>query len=260
MKSIFIKTHFSTWRLPGILITALLIQTNTSAQLVNIEDKRMQSDTTGWLGSIGAALELQKSTTQVTNISANAQLQYKSAKSLYLLLLNYELLKGEGTTFQKDIFYHLRYNYKVTPRLRWEAFHQLQNNNVTGIRLRFLMGTGPRFKLSGTNKLALYAATAVMYENEKETKGARHEDIRSSSYLTLSWRPAAYAEFITTAFYQPLFKEFSDFRILHELKLKFLFTKKFSFFTTWNLLYDSQPAIGIPHETHNLKSGFGYDF
>lgn len=243
-----------------IFLFCLVAGFNAKAQLVNIESKRMQSDSTGWLGSVGAALELQKSTTQVTNISANAQLQYKSIKSLYLLLLNYELLKGDGTTFQNSIFYHLRYNYKVTPRLRWEAFNQLQNNNVTGIKLRFLLGTGPRIKISGTKKLALYAATTAMYEKERELKGMLHEDIRSSSYVSMSWRPAEYAEITTTAFYQPLFKDFKDYRILHELKLKFLFTKRFSFFTTWNLLYDSRPAIGIPPETHNLKSGIEYDF
>lgn len=252
--------YLSRMRHAFTVILFLFIYSGVSGQLVNIETKRMQSDTTGWRGVIGSAIELQKSTTHVTNISAHAQLQYKSKKSLYLLLLNYELLKGEGTTFQNDIFYHLRYNYKLSKQLRWEAFNQLQNNNVTGIKLRFLVGTGPRFKLSDTKKLSLYAATAAMYEKEKETKGLHHEDIRSSSYLSISWRPVSNAELTTTGFYQPLFREFSDYRILHELKLRFLFTKKFSFFTTWNLLYDSRPAADIPSETHLLKTGFDYNF
>lgn len=45
-----------------------------------------------------------------------------------------------------------------------EVFTQLQQNNVTGIDLRLLAGTGPRFKLSETKTIALFAGTAAMYE------------------------------------------------------------------------------------------------
>src|SRR5690606_10733919 len=154
--------------------------------------KRLKSDTTGWLGSIGTSFQLENSAVRVININAEAQLEYKALRSLYLFLANYNLLKGEGKTFQNNLFYHFRYNYKLNNLLRWEAFAQMQQNNIAGIKSRFLIGTGPRFKISGTEKLALYASTAFMYENEHElTKPITiHKDLRSSNYVSMTWRPA----------------------------------------------------------------------
>ncbi len=233
-----------------------------NAQIVNVESKRLKSDTTGWVGSIGTSFQLENSAVRVININAEAHLEYKAQRSLYLFLANYNLLKGEGKTFQNNLFYHFRYNYKVTNLLRWEAFTQMQKNKIAGIKSRFLIGTGPRFKISGTEKLALYASTAIMYENEHElTKPVIiDKDLRSSNYVSMTWKPKENLDLATTIFYQPLYKDLSDFRILHELSLNFKFSKNFSFVTTWNYLYDSKPPPEIPLEIFTLKNGVRYTF
>lgn len=233
-----------------------------NAQIVNVESKRLQSDTTGWLGSLGTSFQLENSAVKVISINAEAHLEYKAPKSLYLFLVNYNLLKGEEKTLQNNLFYHLRYNYKFSNLLRWEIFTQMQQNNLAGIKSRFLIGTGPRFKISGTKKLALYASTAIMYENEHElTKPITiHKDLRSSSYVSISWKPAENLDIVSTLFYQPLYKDLSDFRILHDLSLNFKFTKNFSFVTSWNYLFDSKPATDIPEEIFTLKNGVRYTF
>ncbi len=247
----------------GFIVVFLLFwMVHLQAQIVNVESKRLKSDTTGWLGSIGTSFKLENSAVKVINIEAEAHLEYKAPRSIYLFLVNYALLKGEGKTFQNNLFYHFRYNYKVNNYLRWEAFTQMQQNNIAGIKSRFLVGTGPRFKLSGTDKLALYASTAVMYENEHElTKPVIvHKDIRSSNYVSMTWRPRENLDVVTTVFYQPLLKNFSDYRILHDLSLNFKFTKSFSFITTWNYLFDTKPAAETPREVFLLKNGVRYTF
>ncbi len=112
-----------------------------------------------------------------------------------------------------NLFYHLRYNYKINKWLRWEAFTQLQQNNLRGIKLRWLRGTGPRFNLAGSKKLSLYRGTAAMFEYEKEQTDPviYHRDFRSSNYVSLTYKPSEYAEFIETVFYQPLFSNLDDY-------------------------------------------------
>src|SRR6185437_1499119 len=238
------------------LLTILIsfITIFSQAQIVNVESQRIQSDTTGWLGTFGVSFKLDKNKVEVINLNTNAQIEYKEPRSLYLFLMNYDFLSGASQTLQNNLFFHLRYNYKITNMLRLEAFTQVQQNNLSGIKSRWLIGTGPRFKISGTKKLSLYAASLVMYENEHElTKPVTlHKEIRNSSYTSASWRPVDKAEITTTLFYQPLFRDFSDFRVLHELKVKFQFTRKFSFFTTWAILYDSRPAIDVPNTIYTL--------
>ena len=233
-----------------------------TAQIVNVESQRIQSDTTGWFGNFGVSFELDKNKVQVINLNSNAQIEYKKHRNLYLFLTNYELLKGASQTLQNNLFFHLRYNYKMSNLLRLETFTQFQHESLSGIQSRWLIGAGPRFKITGNKKLSIYAAALVMYEDEHElTKPViLHKNIRNSSYASASWRPVDKAEITTTLFYQPLLKDFSDFRLLHELKLKFKFTKKFSFFTTWSFLYDSRPATDIPNNIYTLKNGIEYEF
>ena len=232
------------------------------AQIVNVESQRIQSDSTGLLGNFGVSFKLDKNKVQVLNLNTNAQIEYKTTRSIYLFLVNYDFLKGDDQTLQNNLFFHLRYNYKINNLLRLETFTQLQQNSLSGIKSRWLIGAGPRFKIAGTKKLSFYAASLVMYEDEHEqTKPViLHKDIRNSSYATASWRPDERTEITSTLFYQPLFRDFSDFRLLHELNLKFQFSKKFSFFTTWAFLYDSKPAFEVPNNIYTLRNGIEYQF
>jgi len=245
-----------------IIISLIALPVFLSAQIVNIETQRYQTDTTGWAGNFGTSFSLQKNTVEVVGVDVNAHVQYKTKKSLYLFLADYNFLKASGQTFADNLFGHFRYNYKVNKWLRWEAFTQIQKNNVTGIDLRFLLGTGPRFKLVGKKKLALYTATAAMYEYEKEqtTPPIYLHNIRSTSYISCTYKPSDKAEFISTIFYQPLYSNFNDYRILNETSIDISVAKHFSFVTTWSYLYDSRPVPLTPKLNYSISNGIQFKF
>lgn len=245
-----------------ILASFTLFPFILSAQIVNIESQRIQSDTVGWFGSMGSNLLLEKYTTQVFSIDVNAHIQYKAKKSLYLFLADYNFLRGNTQTFSDNLFYHFRYNYKLNEWLRWEAFTQLQKNKVTDIDLRVLVGTGPRFKIHHSKKLALYAATSAMYEYEEDvtTPKVYKKVIRNSSYVTCTYKPVDNLVMTITTFYQPLFANPADYRVLNEVNINIAIIKNFSFVTTWSYLYDSRPVPGTPDVNYSLSSGVRYKF
>ena len=243
------------------LILLALISGNGFSQIANIERSRMQTDTTGWAGSAGAAVSLTRNTVQVFAGNIEAQLQYKSKRSLYLILGSYGLLKASDSRLIDNGFLHLRYNYKINKVLRWELFTQWQNNKVTYIRYRVLAGTGPRFKMLSSQKLSLYAASLVMYEQEKEiiAGGLLHKDYRSSSYFSFTYSPASSVELVSTTFFQPLLKDFKDYRILNQAVLRLKTGKRLAVKINWDYLFDSRPAAGIPSENYTLSTGIDYD-
>ena len=234
------------------------------SQVVNIENMRTQTDTTGWLGSLGASFALNKTVEEVFGVNLEAHLQYKSkdTRSLWLIIGDYGFLQGGGQKFISSTFAHTRYNYKINDLLRWEVFLQAQNNLVTKIDWRFLAGTGPRFKIVGTKKIRLYVASLMMYEHEKEitSPSVVHRDLRNSSYISFTFIPSPSVELVSTSFYQPLLKYIKDHRLLNQVALKVHAGKKLSMNMRWNYLYDRFPAADIPHTTYNLTSGFEYDF
>lgn len=244
------------------LVLFLLGTVASHAQIVNIENKRIHSDTTGWFGKLGTGFMFQQNVNRVLNINASAHAEYKQPKNLYLILVNYDLLRGNGKSFTNNVFSHLRYNRNISKSLRWEVFAQLQKNNVTGIQHRFLAGTGPRWKVKASPVLTLYFATAAMYEHEREQTDPPviHDDIRSSSYITGSLKPIEALEISGTLFYQPLFKNFSDYRLLNELKFTYQIFRHLSLTTTWYYLFDSAPAADSPKLNYSISNGLEWEF
>ena len=105
-----------------IVFFVLLIITGVpaSAQIVNVESRRIQTDTTGWAGSFGGSINLSKNVDKVFSASAFAHLQYKNSKNLYLFLGDYAFLKGAQKKYTDNTFFHLRYNHKFSNLVRWE--------------------------------------------------------------------------------------------------------------------------------------------
>lgn len=250
---------------PGLLLISisLFLSGKMQAQIVNVESARMQSDTVGWMGSFGAAFSMSKNTVNIFGANADVHVQYKTSndQGLWLFLGNLNFLKAGNSRFFSDGLFHLRYNRKVNEWLRWEFFGQAQNNDITQIDSRLLLGTGPRFKLAKLNTFKLYAAILFMYENEKEaTKPViTHNDLRNSSYISFTWLPRDYLEMISTTYFQPLVNKLSDYRIMNQLSFKVKATPHFSLAVKWNYLHDRFPAGNAPKTTYNFATGFTYD-
>ncbi|MCW3117662.1 MAG: hypothetical protein JWM28_1744, partial [Chitinophagaceae bacterium] len=228
-----------------LLTTLCFIAGFACAQIVNMESQRYHTDTTGWKGSISGDFALTNYGQKVVAVNGNAHLQYQSVKSLYLLLGSYGFLKGGGQSFIDYDFLHFRYNYKLNRIIRLEAFAQLQQNAIIKIQSRFLVGAGPRFKIVSNKKLKLYGGILAAYEIQKET-GVPQErrDWRSSDYLSLTFSPDERTEFITTTYYQPVFNNISDYRLLSQTMFKIKAGKKISVNLNWTYQFDARPAGG----------------
>ena len=248
-----------------ILFISLILffyKINVHGQIINVENARMQSDTTGWMGSVGALLSLTKNTEEIFLVQLNAHLQYKTQKDLFLILGNYGFLSGSSQNLINNSFIHLRYNRKLNKILRLEFFTQILQNPVTKIDYRILTGAGPRFKLAENKKFRLYAASLVMHEYERELNEEKtiHNDIRSSSYISFSFQPNENTEMVNTVFYQPLFSYLNDYRILDQFKFSVKAGKKLALTFNVNYLYDNKPVVGVPRINYTISTGIEYDF
>ena len=246
-----------------LLLGLLCLRPAAQAQIVNVESARMQSDTIGWMGSFGAAFSMTRNTVDIFGANADAHLQYKTSndRGLWLILGNVNFLKVEKSRFLSDGLIHLRYNRKINEWLRWEFFGQFQNNEVTQIDSRMLIGTGPRFKLLKRPRFKLYAASLLMMEREKEATEpvVRHSDLRNSSYLSFTWLPREYLELISTTYFQPRVNKLADYRLLNQLAFKVKATPHFSLAIKWNYLHDRYPAGSAPKTVYHFATGFTYD-
>lgn len=232
-----------------------------SSQIVNIESQRINSDTTGFDGHLDASVSMSQNTRFLFSVYGKAQVQYKWKNDLLLLLGDYNFTTGDGERFLNNGMGHLRYNHKFLPWLRYEAFTQLQYNELLQVRLRFLAGTGPRFKLTPWDKYKVYIGTLYMFEYEEvAVDDTIHRDHRLSAYLAWSINPGKVFSFNATTYYQPLFKDWSDFRVSGSYALTFRVWKRLAFKVEYIMTYDSRPPTDVPSLNYTLKTGVVFNF
>jgi len=244
-----------------ILLLILLSTATMSAQILNVENYRIKTDTVGWAGKISLNLSLTENTKSLLIVGNNTHLQYKTAKNLYLFLGQYSLMSSGNSDLINKLVLHFRYNHKFTDRFVGEFFLQGQQNSISKIDVRKLIGTGVRFKLSKNDKMRYYLGTSMMYEIEKSTLSSIESKLwRSSTYFSFSLYPTKTFSIISTTYYQPALADFGDYRISSTNSLYFKISKKLAFKSSFVYNYDAAPVLGIPKTQYNLNSGIVYAF
>ncbi len=233
------------------------------AQIVNIERQRIATDTTGWFGSAAITFSGQKNTKSIIALASNTLLEYKSKSSrdLWLLITEFSLISADGDRFANNGFGHLRFNTKVNDALRWEFFVQAQYNSLTKINRRYLLGSGPRIKLTQYEHAKFYFGIAYMYEIEDIQDPDRIlYDHRMSSYFSFSLLPEESVSFVSTIYAQPLFTDFGDYRISNETTLILAITKKLNLSASFRYAFDEVPPNGVPKSIYSFSNGLELEF
>jgi len=244
-----------------LIITLVATAFAASAQILNIEQERIKTDTTGWEGSAKISFQFTKTDQEIWTGGAYMHVQYRTKRSLYLSLTEYNLNKCSGSDFVNAGAQHFRYNYKFKDWFIGEMFTQAQFNKILKVKFRWLVGAGPRFKIINTKPFSMYIAALYMYEHE-ELYGSDiiNRTHRLSSYLSSTLKIRDNLCLINASYIQPKITMFSDFRILSQSDLKISITKHFSFLLSYVYTYDAFPAAGVPKETHYLGNSLAFEF
>lgn len=243
------------------LLVFILLAFSVSSQVVNIESKRMRTDSLGWSGEAEANFQLSKAVDEIYDLGGKLHFQLKSKKSLWLFLNEYRLIKGAGTDFVNSGFAHVRYNHKITKEfLRWEIFTQVQFNGALDVGFRGLAGTGPRIKIYDSDLFRLYLASLYMYEYEENSaKTIFLRKHRTSSYVSFTL-DLGKMELSNTTYYQPDMHDLKDYRISSQSNLLFGVFENLKFKTGFSYRYESRPFPDVPRTTYYLSNGLVFEF
>ena len=247
----------------SIFSLALLITQIITAQIVNVESLRQISDTSTWSGGISLDMSLIKNKRQIFTLKNRSRVQYQKNRHLALFINDFSFKEVDTKKIINKGIQHLRYNYKLKHRMALEAFTQSQHDAISNIKFRGLMGSGPRFKLSPSEKYRLYLGTLIMYEYEEIEELSAvviHRDFRSSSYFSCSLYPSDRLAIVSTTYYQPKLNQWSDFRISTETSLALPLHKNLAYKATFALNYDRFPALGVPDTQYEFTNGLIYTF
>lgn len=245
----------------SIVIFPLVIE----AQIVNIESRRMRTDSVRISGFAQLGLSLIKNDDlSLFQFSGDAAVQWKSKdlKTEILFLSSYKTSRSRQVDYVDVLFGHLRLTRELSPFFRWELFQQYQKNPPLGISSRILTGTGPRIKFLNTDRFSGYFGTHYMYETEiQQESGRMLRHHRSSSYMSFTIQfPSLKSELVTTTYYQPEWGNASDFRVFSESQLLLTLTQNLVWRTDLQIFFDRAPPEGIRRKAMSLIQGIKYQF
>lgn len=235
---------------------------NGNAQIVNIENQRLNAKQDGWTGTFDLNFTIIKNINLLTQFGNRNRLNYHMDQNNWMLLTDFGLIKSNGSDLINTGFMHLRYsrNLRKFPKVYLEAFSQAQYNKIQNVDLRLLNGGGARFEVVKLDSFALNMGPFLMYEFERQTDGIINQTARYSVFFSLDYQFSKTTGVNTITYYQPDFLSPSDFRISSETSLRFVITKKVSFKVVYNLFYDTYPPDGIPTTSYYLNNAIAIKF
>jgi hypothetical protein len=234
-----------------------------NAQLVNIESKRMQKDSIRFALKSDVLFDYTDNNGDyIFEVGANLTTQLKSRdlKKILFFIGSYDLIRSKDQDFQNSWFFHLRYNQKLSQLFRLEAFIQNQNNTLLTITSRNLVGAGVRLKVISTEAAKMYIGNAYMYEIEKsDATDQQFYNHRNSSYVSGSYAfEKTKLDLTGTVYFQPLYTDIGNHRILLQAKAELPITKIISLSALYNFFYSSFSTTRDIDRSSNLSIGFTF--
>ena len=252
----------------AVLVTTCLFLESSVYGQVNTEAMRRLVVEPGWHNSLSLSAAYSSGNTDFLSLRTRVRSDYTHQQLHTFLVANLQQAEKDGKSFTSKGFVHMRGIYSAHPRAMVEAFVQKQFNESLLLDDRNLLGGGVRLALilpqgdEQKSGIRLYLGIGAMLENETLTQGDEPETtlVRSTNYLTGSWRLDERVMLSGTTYIQPALSELSDIRVLTDANLRFELTKRLSFSTRLNLRYDSEPPLELDGMDVELLQGVSYDF
>lgn len=230
-----------------------------NAQIVNIENRRIYEDTSGWSGSLDAGMSITQNSADVL-YSGNfrPRAQYKTRKNHFLIISDLNYTASNKTTFANSGMAHFRYARRIkNSPWKWEGYTQIQYNQLLNQRVRYLVGTGPRWKFIDTNNIRFFVGTSTFWEYEELTEdGIINSNFRWSNYLSWFIRTKSGFSFSATTYYQPRWDKMKDFRFSGQYQIAQALTKRLDMRFEFNMFYDSEPPVNVRKTVFSSSAGF----
>jgi hypothetical protein len=238
-----------------------------AAAQVNVEGLRKALTTPGIHGNLSGSLTTYGGNTMGTALGGVALVGYRAERQLCYLNLNANYSNLGGEVQVANAFAHFRYNYALAPWVAMEVFTQGESDRFRRLRLRTLVGTGPRFTVIEGESGALFYGVSYMFEHTTLAESVADSPVRPSDVhrmnnyaaLLIVLEPGR-AALGNTIYYQPRFDDFRDVRLLDVLSLDVTITGRLSASLQATLRYESPVPESLKRADLMVKNMLGVTF
>jgi putative salt-induced outer membrane protein YdiY len=248
------------------LVLVLVLWPTTAFAQVNTEPLRKRIKMAGYSLLIEGALTGDTGNTQGIQAGGGLGAGLAEMPHLAFVYAHADYSRFNGSTQVSKTFAHARYNYEFTEWLWGELFAQAQSDQFQRLKLRNLVGVGPRFRVLHADTFDVFLGTAFMLERDVidvAPGAADRRDFliaRSSTYVTAHWDVDPRVVLATTMYVQPAFRDLSNVRLLSETLFTFKITKLLAASVAATVRYDSAPPSNVKTTDTEIKNALSLTF
>ncbi len=241
------------------LILLILLPSFTFAQ-VNIEEIRGKAKE-GFSGKADVGFDLQSGNTETISYRGSTRVDYASGYHHYFLQLAIDRSETPQALVKDNAFAHLRWTAMWWGSLGTDLFVQSQYDFFKDLTLRQLEGGYLRLVFPVTSgQIAFGVGGMSEYELLKEGKGDGFT-LRMTNYISLTEvLSKKRIKFDLTAYYQPKFEDFSDYRLTLVSQLNITVVGQLSVLPSLNYAYDSSPPSGVRVDDSSTRVSLRYSW
>lgn len=238
----------------------LLIMLNLTAQ-VNTEKYRTPEEALGISGYIELNGTIKTGNADKTEAGIDGRIDWKTTNTSTFAVFESDYEWVDGNRSSDDGLIHLRHVRKLVDNLSFEAYAQINYDKKLLIKNRELTGIGFRYKLFDFEKSDIALGSAYMFEHENYdlTENSAHSAevnvSRWSNYISFYFQFNPGVSLGGVVYYQPMFAQFSDYRLLNENSLTVGLTKVMSLSINFKVRHDSIPPDRI--KLTDTETNFG---
>ena len=248
------------------MVTAFAGAQPAHAGIVNVQSILATEAGDGLSGSFTGSMDWRTGNTELLLLSAAPVARFRAGDHLLVGVVRGEFGTSGDNRIIATTFEHLRYRYTISERLLGEVFAQHTYDQFKRLRLRALVGAGPKVDLVSRDDLRLSLGVAYMFEYQElrddgaVDAGDTEVAHRASSYLTGSYELDDRVQLVATVYAQPRLTDPGDVRFLQESQVVVQLTTTLSLKTSFIMAYDSTPPAEIKQLDTALKTAISYEF
>ena len=243
------------------------LATSTAYAIVNVEQAIIGQPTEGMHTTLdllanGASGNTEKSSTRIDSLSL-----WQHEAHTEFLQLQYAYGKSRGQVDTDSAFAHLRHRTAVTSSWGAEAFAQIGRNPFARLTQRTLLGGGARWIMFEEDKISAgYLGLGAFHEQETltdklGTTDQTHVSLwRFNSYLILKQQINEQVRVYNTTYYQPAFRDTSDYRILEQASMLVKLRDNLDLKLSLDIAFDSKPPQNVQKRDMVYSTGLEFSF
>tara|TARA_Y100000589_G_C27065757_1_gene593248 strand:+ start:164 stop:919 length:756 start_codon:yes stop_codon:yes gene_type:complete len=243
-----------------LAIIIVLLSSSVCYSQVNIESKRIDNKKTiTFMSELG--IKLDKGNVKTLEVDFNKRLDINISKNNKLLLLaRYSYGEADTVKFKEESYAHARLTSMLffKKRFGFEEFLQIQQNEFYDLNSRKVIGFSTRTHtyMSKNKALNSFLGIGAMKEWEELINDRNNTNIRSTNYFTIMTETKDKHKIISVTYYQPLFTNINDYRIISENIIEFALSKILYLKNSLTYQFDSRPPKNIDENNLSLKVSF----